>query len=222
MFCVAVLLYTTECRQFSAMQSRKLTILDQETLRLFLEAEWSTIYRTLLAHTVWQARRYRWSCSGHLDLAAGYTVEDVVQEVIVRALCGTRRWDPERGQLLPWLESQARSIIDALVKSASHRHEVHTSEVGGFDFAQSANPLIILEKREAEVQNQERVQALFQIVEGEPELSEILQVILDGCEPWPRYIALALDISVREVDNRLKRLRRRALRVMEREVLQSH
>jgi RNA polymerase sigma factor (sigma-70 family) len=191
--------------------------LDQKTLKLLLEVEWSTIHRTLLAHTRLRARRYRWNGGGYLDLAAGYTVEDVVQEVIVKTLDGTRRWDPERGQLLPWLESQARSIMDALVRSASHRYEMHVLEVESF----ACEPSPDLAEREAEMQNRERVQALFQTVEREPELSEILQVILDGCEPRPRYIALELGISVREVDNRLKRLRRRAMRVVEREVLQS-
>jgi hypothetical protein len=45
--------------------------------------------------------------------------------------------------------------------------------------------------------------------------------IVDGCQSCPRYIALELNITVREVDNRLKRLRRCASKLARRDVLQS-
>ena len=197
-------------------------ILDPETLRLLQEADWSTIRKAMLVHATWQARRYRWSHGGNPDLVGGYTVEDVVQEVIVKALSGTRRWNSEKGQLLPWLQAQSRSIIDALAKSASHRREVSISEAESLVSVQSPDPLGTVLEEEAEAQTQQKLEALFQAVDGEPELREVLLVIMDGCEPWPRHIALEIDISVREVDNRLKRLRRCALKLAKQDVPQSH
>jgi len=90
---------------------RKGGALDPETLRLLQEADWGVIHEDLLLHAMWRARGYRWNRGGDLDLAEGYTVEDVVQEVIAKALSGIRRWDPERGKLLPWLQSHSRSTI---------------------------------------------------------------------------------------------------------------
>ncbi|OQA22611.1 MAG: RNA polymerase factor sigma-70 [Chloroflexi bacterium ADurb.Bin360] len=184
--------------------------MDQKTLELCQEADWGAIRRDLLVHTAWQARRYLWNHGGYLDLAEGYTIEDVVQEVIVKTLSGVRKWDPEKGPLLPWLYAQSRSILDALAQSASHRHEMHIPDMEVLIAAQSLDPLEIIIEREREAQIRHKTETLIEIVEEDPELQEVLQVILAGCEPRPRHIALELGISVREVDNRLKRLRRRA------------
>jgi RNA polymerase sigma factor (sigma-70 family) len=200
---------------------KRSAVLDPGTLKLLQEANWSVIYKDLLAYATWRARSYRWNRGRNLDLAKGYTVEDVVQEVILKMLSGIRKWDPEKGQLLPWLQTQCRSVIDALVKSAGHRREVNNLEMESFA-KHSPDPLEVVLEEEAKTQIHQKVKALFQAVNEEPELREVLQAIVDGCEPWPRYIALELDISVREVDNRLKRLRRCATKLTERDVLQSH
>lgn len=184
--------------------------MNQEVSALLQEADWGTIRRELLIYTTWRVRDYRWRRGGDGELAEGKTVEDVVQEVIVKALSGVRRWDPDRGELLAWLQAHSRSVIDALAKSASHRREVSVPEVESLDGAQSPDPLEIVLGKEAKMQIQQKVKTLFQAVDREPELREVLQTIMDGCEPWPRYIASELGISVADVDNRLKRLRRRA------------
>lgn len=193
--------------------SKKAVILDQETLKLLQEADWNAIRRQLLAYATWRARGYHWNRGGNLELTGGYTVEDVAQEVIVKALSGTRKWDPDKGQLLPWLQTQSRSVIDALVKSASHRREVSIQENENLALAPSPDTLEIVLKKEAEAQTRQKVKALLQAVDEEPELREVLQVVMDGCETWPRHIASELGISVRDADNRLKRLRRRASRL---------
>lgn len=187
--------------------------MNQETRKLLQKADWGAIRRELLTHATWRARSYQWNRGGNLELAEGYTVEDVVQEVIVKALSGIRRWDPDKGQLLHWLQAQSRSVIDALAKSAPHRREVDLPELEGLAASQFPDLLEIVLEEETAAQNRQKAEALLQAVDGEPELREVLQIILGGCEPWPRYIASELDISVREVDNRLKRLRRRASRL---------
>lgn len=196
-------------------------VLNLGTLRLLQKANWNAIHKDLLAYATWRARSYRWNRGGNLDLAEGYTVEDVVQEVIVKVLSGIRKWDPEKGQLLPWLQAQSRSVIDALAKSAGHRREVNDLEMESLTI-RSQDPLEIILEEEAKTQIHQKVKALLQAVSKEPELCELLQIIVDGCEPWPRYIALELDIPVREVDNRVKRLRRCASKLTEEDVLQSY
>ncbi|MBM4431168.1 MAG: hypothetical protein FJ026_12600 [Chloroflexi bacterium] len=98
-----------------------------------------------------------------------------------------------------------------MAKSASHRREMHIPDMESLVSAQSPDPLEIMIEREAKARIRQKTETLAGIMEEDPELGEVLQVILAGCEPWPRHIAPELGISVREVDNRLKRLRRRAM-----------
>jgi predicted transcriptional regulator len=39
-----------------------------------------------------------------------------------------------------------------------------------------------------------------------------MNAILNGCEPKPRYLAAELGVSFEDINNRLKRLRRRAMK----------
>lgn len=222
MLCLIVLFYTTECRRFSATRFlKKAVALDQETIKLLREADWATIRRRLRVYATWRASNYRWSRGEIPELAEGYMVEDVVQEVIVKTLSGVRRWAPAKGQLLPWLQAQCCSVIDALAKSASHWREV--SIVEDDNLAQSpSDPLELLLEEEAETQARRKVEALLQAVGEETELQQVLHAVMSGCEPWPRYIAREIDISVRDADNRLKRLRRRASRLANHDEHQSH
>jgi len=103
--------------------------LDRAIYERLQEADWATLQSQLLACATWQARGYGWHRGDDLELAAGNTVEDVVQEVVMKTLSGTRQWNPARGPLLPWLQAQSRSILDALAKSASHHREVSTLDL---------------------------------------------------------------------------------------------
>jgi RNA polymerase sigma factor (sigma-70 family) len=193
------------------------------------EANWEAISKELLAHAIIQAKTYRWR-SGRIDLLPqGITPTDIVQQVIVKTISGQRKWDPDKGDLLPWLKDQVRSEVNALVKSASHRREVHFTghkeedqetidrmehralAIGLLGDAQPENPesAILAEEEAREVE--ERANQLFAAVNGEPELEEVLVAIMNGCEPEPRHIAEALDVPVEDIYNRLKRIRRRAM-----------
>lgn len=185
--------------------------MDEKTLRLFEGTDWRVIRRELLAYVTWRAHHYWWYRGHDLELTEGATVEDVVQEVIVKTLSGIRHWDPTRGELLPWLQAQSNSIIDALAKSAPHRHEVCLLEAEAPTVTQLSDPLEIILEKEVKKQLEQKVDTLLRIVETEPELKEVLEVILEGCEPKPRHLAVELGVPVEDINNRLKRLRRRAL-----------
>lgn len=184
--------------------------MDEETLRLLEEADWSMIRTELLTYATWRASNYWWRRGNGLELAQGTTVEDVTQEVMIKALTGLRRWDPARGELLPWLQAQVNSILDALAKSAPHRHEVGLLETEISGVTQLSDPLEVVLDEEAKTETKQKVNTLLRIGDSEPELREILEIILDGCEPKPRHIAVELGVPVQDINNRLKRLRRRA------------
>lgn len=203
--------------------------MDPETYRLLCEQDWDAIYRRLTAFAVSRARNYRWRCGGSGDLAAGKTAADVVQEVILDAIAGKRKWDPQKGALLPWLFDQVRSEISHLYWSAPHEHEVPFSRTegdespatslelyarqGGVGTTPTEDPEETLLTKE-EVQRRE--DALFRAADGDPELEALLDAVAN-CEFKPRYLAAELGIPVKDVYNQVKRLRRRALELLERE-----
>ena len=53
--------------------------------------------------------------------------------------------------------------------------------------------------------------ALFAAVADHPELQEVIDAVLETGDTEPRHLAEHLDLPVSEVNNRLKRLRRRAI-----------
>lgn len=189
--------------------------MDQKTFTLLKEADWGMVRRQLLIYATWQARNYRWCRGRDGELAEGKTIEDVVQEIIEKAFSGIRRWDPDKGELLPWLQTQSRSIIDALAKSASHRREVSILEMENLILVQSPDPLEIMIEKEAKIQIRQQVDTLFLAVDGEPKLRDVLECIMNNCEPKARYLADELGVPVEDIYNRLRRLRRFASKLSE-------
>ena len=172
------------------------------------EADWGAIGAELLAFAAWRARNYRWAAGRRIDFAPGIALDDVVQRVIEKTLSGERRWDPQRGPLIPWLKDQVKSILDALAQSASSRYEMlppgDNNEVEKRDAMQVPDP-------EKNALVKARIDALFGAVSDEPELEEIVEAIISGCDPTPRHLADELGVAVNDVNNRLKRLRRRVV-----------
>lgn len=206
--------------------------LDPKIYNKLCQQDWGEIGKELLAFAEIRARNYDWCSPGSAHLAQGKTCEDVVQQVIVKTFAGERKWDPKKGPLLPWLKDQVKSIIDALVWSAAHRHETPISEgdsAEGFGVNDRRTQMYLeqpavgpssgpeeclLEKIEMQKADR-KIERLFEEVEEDPELEEVLIAIMDGCEPKPRYLAAELDVPVTEIYNRMKRLRRRALAIRE-------
>lgn len=192
------------------------------------QTDWGQIGKQLLAFAVYWARLYRWHSGGVHLLARGMELQDVVQDVIDKTLRGQRKWNPDRGPLVPWLKDQIKSEIDALAKSAAHRREEtlepdwHLAEEGNGAEEQTArqasasyaegsmDPEAILVEAEGTISADKTVAALFQALRGDQELEDVVQAVLDGCEPKPRYLAERLGLSVEEINNRVRRLRRRA------------
>ena len=201
--------------------------MDPETFRLLEEADWGEIGKELYAFAVWWARKYQWRYGKGQDLALGKSIDDIVQEVIVKTLQGDRKWDPERGALVPWLKDQVKSIMDALARSAAHRYERESlesmNEEGVGDKAEYQasksdvhTPLQSPDPKEAVLQQEDvehQVDALYQAMDGDQELEEILSAILDGCERKPKLLAAELGVPVKDINNRLKRILRRAAKV---------
>lgn len=193
-------------------------------------ADWGRIGKGLLAFAVLRARIYYWRTGGVHLLPRGMELQDIVQDVIDKTLRGQRRWDPDKGPLVPWLMDQVKSELDALARSAAHWREESLEpdwqlvEVGDRTEERAelrtdpsldgrTDPETALIESEAFALAETRVAELFEAINGDQELQAVVQAMMDGSEPQPRHLAEYLGISVEETNNRLKRLRRRALAI---------
>ncbi len=66
----------------------------------------------------------------------------------------------------------------------------------------------------AKEQMERRANMIFNAVSGEPELEEVVEAIINGCEPKPRYLAAEIGVPVEDIYNRRKRIRRRVSKLM--------
>lgn len=184
-----------------------------------------------MAFALWRADRYRWRSGSADTLPNGYEVRDIVQHVIEKTINGDRKWDPDKGELLPWLKDQVKSVIDAMANSASHRWEAYFSDddenglteqeeftAQQIDPSENLDRLtpeeVILDKESDEERREKaliKYAAIFYAIEGDEELEEVLDAVINGCELKPRFLARELNVPVENINNRLKRLRRKAI-----------
>lgn len=181
------------------------THMDLEARRRLQDADWADIGIRLTAYAMWKARNYRWRTHTVWALAAGKTPEDVAREAIVKVLDGSRHWDPARGALLPYLEG----IVDSLMS-----HLAASSDNAVLQRWHDSVPESDTARVHADVDADlvERLRGALRH-EGADDLLAILDVV-QGCGAKPRAIAAALHTTVNDINNRLKRLRRAALRVL--------
>lgn len=201
--------------------------MNAKTFKLLEEADWGTISRKLLAYTIKKARNLRWrgilGISERADeLIAGVSCEDVVQLVIIKTIEGIRKWDPDKGELEPWLIQQVNSEISHLVESRLHKNEVtdisesvENSEIvstatsspsSGFFPIDPAK--IVLKQQEIE----EKLSIIYEAADGDPELDAVIMSVLDGCDPKPRYLSAELGVPIKDINNRIRKLARRVMK----------
>jgi hypothetical protein len=175
--------------------------MDRDTRRRLREADWEDIGIRLTAYAAWKARNYRWRTGQSWALAAGKTPEDLAREAIVKALDGTRAWNPARGPLLPFLQGVVDSLMSHLATSGDNIilerwHEALPDPAAqDDDSADLVDHLrrALAERREAD-----------------------LLAVLDAVQthgPKPHAIAVGLGTTVADINNRLKRIRRAALKI---------
>jgi hypothetical protein len=168
--------------------------------------DWADIGVRLTAYATWKARNLRWR-TGRTDLlAGGKTPEDIAADAILKVLGGDRVWDPDHGPLLPYLEGVVDSLISHLAESADNRIQERWSEAhdAADDEPAAVDPEQRIDRLRAALID-DRQQALLAIVDA----------IASHCDPTPQALAQRLGTTVADINNRLKRLRRFALRTVQ-------
>jgi len=144
----------------------------------------------------------------------GLSMEDFVWTVLEAYVEGRLEYDASRGDLFSLLATAIRNdIIDSLRKAAHIREETRSTLPGEPDSKVAPPSLDEMPSAAIDVpamlDEENYRKRVWSSLDGEPELAGVVRAILDLNLYKPREIAAALGISVTEVQNRKKRLRRR-------------
>src|SRR6267378_7354122 len=184
----------------------------------FLEAQQSLDFEEL-AHrlTAFGLRTFNEFGLGGRDstvAGVGLSVDDFVSAVLVEYVEGKLQHQASRGDLFSLLATALRNdIIDSLRRAAHVHEEIRSSLPRAPDSTGDPPSLDELPGTTIDVpallDEENYRKRVWASLAGEPELAEVVRVILDLNLHKPREIAAALGISATEVQNRKKRLRRR-------------
>jgi DNA-directed RNA polymerase specialized sigma24 family protein len=182
----------------------------------------------LAAYAAFRSRNLLWRTGSDVTLAKGLMPDDIAAQAIVSVIGGERKWEPERGPLLPFLKRVVDSLLNHLALSADNRRierfsQVDTSPYGAERIAfqdgdegqwpRRPADFDAADPSESESDADERIDRLVEAAKGTPELAEVLNAILEFSEARPRLIAIRIGKPVNHVNNCLKRLRRLALKI---------
>jgi DNA-directed RNA polymerase specialized sigma24 family protein len=196
---------------------------DSDVLEKLRKQDWNRLGRLLVLHVCRRSRIRQWREGQEVVLGLGKSPDDIVGDVITKLFAGERTWDPTRGELLPTLQRMVESELDHLWKKHARRREraepddprereVQEAEALRVDpNVATDDPQAALERAQEASKASARIATLFEAVGGEKALEEVIEAIMEGCEPEPRHLAEYLHVPVKEIYNRLRRLRRKAI-----------
>ncbi|KAB2902186.1 MAG: hypothetical protein F9K27_17575 [Anaerolineae bacterium] len=160
-----------------------------------------------------------------LTVPQDYDAEDIVGTVIEKNLDGSRGqgFDPSQGTISAWLRRQIeweiknkarwdRSVSEVPIPTDKdgeyHDEQLHHLAEGDriTPHLQPDNPENILVSEEW---SEAKWNELYEAVEGDKELEEIVKALENGCDMKPRNLAAELGWDVERVYNAKKRLDRR-------------
>lgn len=198
-----------------------------DVVKELLRVDWGETGMKLAAYAAFRSRNLLWRTGSDVALAKGLMPDDIAAQAIVSVIGGERKWEPERGPLLPFLKRVVDSLLNHLALSADNRRierfsQDDRSPYGAERIAfqdcdegpwpQRPADFEAADPSESECAD-ERIDRLAEAAKGTPELAEVLNAILEFNEARPRLIAIRIGRPVNHVNNCLKRLRRLALKI---------
>lgn len=200
------------------------TNLNASPLPQLRSQDWGNISKRLLLYAIKRAQRYGWIDSETKIFAGGdFTVDDIVQEVVMKTLSGEWNWDSSKYPLFTWLKHRINSVMDHWINSKFRKHEIpFADEDLNEEAGEKSNSIAIedaedLYATEPEVEllhGESRqnasitVKLLFESITGDLELEALVDYVMNTGETRPRFVAKSLGTTVENVNNRKKRLYR--------------
>lgn len=161
----------------------------------------------VMSHVIDKYARLLWSVAGAILTPTGATeeVEECVADVFIQLWSAPEKFDPRRGSLKNWLCMVARSRATDRYRRLSRESTVSLEDVWLAD-AMDLTESILSKERGQALQN--AIGAL-----SEPEREILLRRYY--YEQKPRQIALAMELNVKQVENRLYRAREKLRKTLE-------
>jgi RNA polymerase sigma factor (sigma-70 family) len=163
--------------------------------------DWEDLYPRLLLATEGRLRRIWWRGRPLPSASRGLQAEDFVQQAIESALTRRRTWDPTRN-LFQNLWQIISSDISHTVESYENRNvdsQEDSPVINLRDFRQSPEDVAIYN---------DQVKSLLSFLEErDPDAKQVAALILSDVTK-SMELALQLELSVKEIENIKKRLRR--------------
>jgi len=199
-----------------------------DVVKQLLRVDWGQTGMKLAAYAAFRSRNLSWRTGSDVALAKGLMPDDIAAQAIVSVIGGERKWEPERGPLLPFLKRVVDSLLNHLALSADNRRIERLSQndrslygaeriafqyEGEGPWPRRPAEFNVTDPSDSESDADERIERLVDAAKVTPELAEVLNAILDFDEARPRLIALRIGKPVSHVNNCLKRLRRLALKI---------
>lgn len=201
-------------------------VVSSEIYEILTSADWETLGKKMLARATWRgSTHYRITCT--TIFARGYSIEDVVSQIIQSVFEGRRKWNPDEISLEDWLLNQIDSVMDWWLKlvenkdllyeefeNAEQKDDHETNNTKSIELETvlqygPPDPETILIKTLDEDQAKELYNALFDNTSDDPELQDVILAMIDADDSKPSNIAKQLGVPVEEIYNRKKRLKRR-------------
>lgn len=154
-----------------------------------------------IGHVINKYAKLLWSVAGAVlgGTASSQDVEECVADVFIYLWEHPEKFDPKRGKLKTWLATVARSRAVDRYRALSRRNETPLQDALLVEQAGIVEGLLAEETKRL---LREAVNAL-----GEPDREILTRRYYYGQKP--REIALAMDMSVKQIDNHLYRTKRR-------------
>lgn len=154
--------------------------------------------------------------------------------MIEKTFSEERNWEPDRGELFPWLKWVIKSEVSHLAESSSNKKDVHLDQLDDGDPIldrieyeasrqsrvrpqdKSPEEAMIAMEAEEELRStaNSKINLLLEACNGKPELEAIVYAISEGnCLPKAQSLAKYLGKPVEEIYQQLRTLRRRANKI---------
>jgi len=176
--------------------------MEQKTWDLLETADWDNITVRLLDWVV-----YRFNLQKNKTMGKGVTPKDIVYGSIEKVLDGKKQWDPQKGELLPFLKMVVKSETLNFLDSAEYRKTqrdilLEEAEQGGpiYKLPHLPNP-------EDNFLEREFFANLEESAEGDEVVESLILCVMEGITKASE-VAEELGMDVKKVYNAKRRFRR--------------
>src|SRR5262249_12373637 len=178
-----------------------------DVVKELLRVDWGETGMKLAAYAAFRSRNLSWRTGSDVALAKGLMPDDIAAQAIVSVIGGERKWEPERGPLMPFLKRVVDSLLHHLALSADNRRieRLFQDDTSPYDAEHMAfrdgdqgpwprrpADFNVADSFEFKCDADERIEQLVEAAKGTPELAQVLNAILEFDEARPRLIALRI------------------------------